>query len=178
LKLTNFKNFQESTTSDWQLIARVHNKDKRNLVGKFVEQLKLLENDFGGFPVCRLEHCLQTATRAQRAGEDDEYVAVALLHDIGDTLSPANHGEVVGAMLKQYISEENYFLLVNHTDFQGYYYYHQIGKPRNKRDQFKDSPHYNHTERFCRLYDSQSFDDSYESEPLEFFIPYLDKLLN
>jgi len=178
LKLTNFKNFEESTARDWQLIAKVYKKDKKKLVNKFVEQLKLLEGDFGGFPVCRYEHCLQTATRAYRAGEDDEYIAVALLHDIGDTLSPDNHGEVIGAMLKQYISEENYFLLVHHTDFQGYYYYHQIGKSRDIRDQFKDSPHYEHTERFCRLYDSQSFDDSYESESLEFFIPYIAKLLN
>mgnify|MGYP003691379687 FL=1 len=117
MKLTNFKNFQESTARDWQLIAKVYKKDKKKLVNKFVEQLKLLEGDFGGFPICRYEHCLQTATRAYRAGEDDEYIAVALLHDIGDTLSPDNHGEVIGAMLKQYISEENYFLLVHHTDF-------------------------------------------------------------
>ena len=39
----------------------------------------------GSFPVDRLEHLLQTATRAERAGRDDEYVLCALLHDIGDS---------------------------------------------------------------------------------------------
>lgn len=178
MRVTNFKSFQESTPREWQLIGKAHRKERKLVVSRIVEQLKLLAESDGGFPVNRLEHSLQTATRAYRAGENDEYIAVALLHDIGDVLSPDNHGEVVAAMLKPYISEENYFLLKHHTDFQGYYYYHHIGKDRNVRDQYADSAHYAHTEKFCRLYDSQSFDAEYKSEPLEFFIPYIDKLLN
>jgi len=178
MRVTNFKSFQETTAREWQLIGKAHRKERKHLVNRIVQQLKLLEDTDGGFPVTILEHCLQTATRAYRAGEDDEYIAVALLHDIGDAVSPENHGEVVAAMLKPYISEANYFLLKNHTDFQGYYYYHYIGKDRNARDQYTDSPHYEHTEKFCRLYDSQSFDATYKSEPLEFFIPYIEKLLS
>jgi predicted HD phosphohydrolase len=35
-----------------------------------------------GYRITRLEHCLQSATRAHRAGEDEETVVSALLHDI------------------------------------------------------------------------------------------------
>lgn len=50
------------------------------------------------YQVSRLEHCLQTATRAENDGADDETIVCALLHDIGDILAPANHSEVAAAM--------------------------------------------------------------------------------
>ena len=57
--------------------------------------MKLLDGDFGGFAVDRLTHSLQTATRAHRDGRDEDYVVMALLHDIGDTLGAANHPDIV-----------------------------------------------------------------------------------
>ena len=54
----------------------------------------MLEGDCGGFAIDRLEHCLQTATRAHRDGRDEEYVVCALLHDMGDILGPRNHADV------------------------------------------------------------------------------------
>src|SRR5207248_11802337 len=72
---------------------------------RVLSHLALLGGDSGGFAVDRLTHSLQTATRAYRAGRDDEYVVCALLHDIGDTLAPANHPEIAASILAR--SEEH-----------------------------------------------------------------------
>jgi predicted HD phosphohydrolase len=58
----------------------------KQLPDRVLAHLKLLEGDFGGFPVDRYTHLLQTATRAFCDSRDEEYVVCALLHDIGDTL--------------------------------------------------------------------------------------------
>ncbi|MGL1503038.1 HD domain-containing protein, partial [Vibrio parahaemolyticus] len=71
----------------------------------------------------RLEHSVQTATRAHRAGMDEEYVVCALLHDIGDTLGSANHADIGAAILKPFVSEKNHWMLENHGIFQGYYFF-------------------------------------------------------
>ncbi|MFM7892885.1 MAG: HD domain-containing protein, partial [Actinomycetota bacterium] len=127
--------------------------------------------DFGGFPVNRLEHCLQTATRAERDGRDEEYVLCALIHDIGDNLAPFNHPEIAAGILKPVVSEKNWWMTKNHGIFQGYYFWHHIGLDRNARDAFKESPYYEHTEEFCAKYDSPAFDADYRSTPLEHFEP-------
>src|SRR3546814_11615132 len=75
-------------------------------------------SDLGGFPVDRLEHCLQTATRAHRDGRDEEYVVMALLHDIGDTLGAFNHPDVAAAILKPFLSEENLWIVQHHGVFR------------------------------------------------------------
>ena len=90
-----------------------------------------LKQDYGGFPVDRLEHSLQTATRSQRDGREDEYVLCALLHDIGDTLSPFNHPAVAAAIVQPFVSVANYWMVKHHGAFQGYYFWHHIGLDRN-----------------------------------------------
>jgi predicted HD phosphohydrolase len=80
--------------------------------------LKLLEGDFGGFPVDRLTHSLQTATRAWRDGRDEEYVVCALLHDIGDTLGSYNHPDIAAAILKPFVSAENLWMVEKHGIFR------------------------------------------------------------
>ena len=37
-------------------------------------------------------------------------------------------------------------------------------------------PHYEYTAQFCHLYDQSAFDPDYESEPLEFFEPMVERL--
>ena len=78
-----FKSFVDSTKEEWQMIASNAAEFNKGLADRVLAHLRLLDGDFGGFPVDRLEHSLQTATRAMRAGEDEEYVVCALLHDIG-----------------------------------------------------------------------------------------------
>jgi len=81
------------------------------LADRLLAHLKLLDNDHGGFAVDRLEHSLQTATRAHRAGQDEEYVVCALMHDIGDLMGPANHAEIGAVIMKPYVSEANHWMM-------------------------------------------------------------------
>ena len=172
-----FKEMTEGTADDWAIIGR-HVKDfSRGLPARVVSHLELLRGDCGGFPVDRLEHCLQTATRAYRDGRDEEYVVCALLHDIGDTLGPTNHADVAATILKPYVSDENHWIVKHHGIFQGYYFFHYLGMDRNARDAFADQPYYQACVDFCHLYDQNSFDVAYESEPLDFFVPMVERVL-
>lgn len=167
----SFRSFQESTREDWALIMGQIGKTQDMVADNVLHLLRLLASDHGGFPVTRLEHSLQTATRAERDGRDEEYVLCALLHDIGDTLAPFNHPYIASTMVKPFVSEANHFMVAQHGIFQGYYFWHHIGLDRNARDAFKDSPYFDYTEEFCAKYDSPAFDPDYHSAPLEHFEP-------
>ena len=172
-----FKAMTEGTADDWQIIAGHMRPFMAALPGRIIDHLKLLDGDYGGYPVDRLEHCLQTATRAHRDGRDEEYVVCALLHDIGDTLGPTNHADVAATILEPYISEENHWIIKHHGIFQGYYFFHYVGLDRDGRDAFREHPHYQACVDFCHKYDQNSFDPGYDSEPLEFFVPMVERVL-
>ncbi|MFT5575031.1 MAG: putative HD phosphohydrolase [Bermanella sp.] len=172
-----FSNFADSTKEDCQILMGEQMKFMSNLPERILQHMALLEGDFGGFPVDRLQHCLQTAERAAEAGEDDEYVVCALLHDIGDTLGSYNHADVAAAILQPFVSEANYWLVKHHGVFQGYNFFHHLGLDRNMRDQFKDSEHFEHTARFIEKYDSPAFDQSKPVLSLELFAPLVRKVM-
>ena len=173
-----FKEMLEGTREDWDIIVAHSKSFNKGLAKRVIDHLRLLDGDFGGFPVDRLEHSLQTATRAHRDGRDEEYVVCALLHDIGDTLGSYNHPDVAAAILKPFVSEANHWMVANHGAFQGYYFFHHLGLDRNMREVFKDSPHYQYTAEFCHKYDQAAFDPEYKSEPLEFFIPMVERVFS
>lgn len=168
-----FRAMQEGTPEDWAAISGHFKEFSRALPDRILTHLQLLDGDYGGFPIDRLQHSLQTATRAHRDGRDEEYVVCALLHDIGDTLGSYNHPDIAAAILKPFVSEENLWMVEKHGVFQGYYFFHHLGMDRHLRDQFKDHPLYQRTAEFCALYDATAFDVDYESEPLSFFEPML-----
>ena len=129
-----------------------------------------------GFQVNGYEHSLQTATLAHRDGEPEEDVVVALLHDVGEAVFAANHGEIVAAMLRPYVSERTYFVLKYHDLFQGHHYSHHFDLDRNARDALKVSPHYTACKRFTDKYDQAAFDPHYDWLPLSFFKPMVQRL--
>src|SRR5215831_6533363 len=161
----------QSTAEDWGIIAADFLKHARHLPDRILAHLKLLDGDFGGFPVDRLHHSLLTATLAMKDGRDDEYTACALLHDIGDTLGTFNHPDIAAAILKPFVSEENHWMVEKHGIFQGYYFFHHIGMDRNMREQFRGHPHFLRTAEFCERYDGPAFEPKGETLPLEYFEP-------
>lgn len=171
-----FHALTEGTLEDWQLIGGQLERFALRLPDRLIAHLRLLDGDYGGFPVDRLEHCLQTATRAYQAGRDDEYVACALLHDIGDTLGPHNHADIAATIVAPYVSEENHWMVKHHAIFQGYYFFHFLGLDRDLREKFRGHPHFEKTEEFCRLFDQVAFDPNFRSMPLEAFEPMLQKV--
>ena len=166
-----FTSMAQGTKQDWDAIGRHVMEYAGGHADRVLAHLRLLENDHGGFAVGRLEHSLQTATRAYRDGRDDEYVVCALLHDIGDTLASLNHPDVAAAILWPYVSEENHWMVAHHATFQGYFYFEYLGLDKNARDKFKDHPCYDRTVEFCAEYDGPAFDPSYKSLALEEFEP-------
>ncbi|MGF1544230.1 MAG: HD domain-containing protein [Parvularculaceae bacterium] len=171
-----FRAMTEGTAEDWAAIAREYLPFAAAGGKRVLDHLRLLAGDHGGFPVDRLTHCLQTATRAHRDGRDEEYVVCALLHDIGDTLGAYNHPDVAAAIVKPFVSERNWWMVARHGDFQGYYYFHFLGLDRNARDAHRGHPHYEHTAEFCEKYDQAAFDPDYDTMPLEAFEPMVMRL--
>ena len=177
LDRAKFHAMTQGTVEDWAAIGRAAAPHRGELADRLLAHLKLLDNDHGGFAVDRLEHSLQTASRAHRDGRDEEYVVCALMHDIGDVLCPASHAELGATILKPYVSEANHWMMDKHGVFQGYYFFHHIGLDRDMREQFRGHPHFEYCAQFCHLYDQSSFDPGYESMPLEAFEPMLRRVV-
>lgn len=171
-----FKAMTEGTQEDWMKIAASAMQFNKSLGDRVLTHLKLLDGDFGGFPVDRLTHCRQTATLAHQAGKDEEYVVCALLHDIGDTLASYNHPDIAAAILKPFVSEENHWMVENHGVFQGYYFFHYLGMDRDLREQFRGHPSFERTAQFCHQFDQAAFDENYETMPLSAFEPMVHRL--
>jgi predicted HD phosphohydrolase len=169
----NFTRMDQSTAADWQLIAGEFQRFSKSLPDRILAHLKLLDGDYGGFPIDRYSHCLQTATLALRDGRDEQYVVCALLHDIGDTLGCYNHPDIAAAILKPFVSEANHWMVQNHGIFQGYNFFHHLGMNRDMRDMFKGHEHYARTEEFIALYDNPAFDPQCATLPITEFEPML-----
>jgi predicted HD phosphohydrolase len=171
-----FTTMEKSTGEDWGIIMSSFVPFAQRLPDRILSHLRLLDGDYAGFAVDRLAHSLQTATRAHRAGEDEEYVVCSLLHDIGDTLGSFNHAEVAAAVLKPFVSESNHWMVEKHGIFQGYYFFHHLGMDRNQREQFRGHEWFERTALFCERYDGPAFDPKGEILPLEFFEPMVRRI--
>jgi predicted HD phosphohydrolase len=171
-----FHAMTEGTKEDWDKIALGAIELAAGLPDRVLVQLRQLGGDYGGFAVDRLEHSLQTATRAYRADRDDEYVFCALIHDIGDLLGPLNHADVAAAVVKPFVSEQNHWMVEKHAIFQGYYFFHHIGLDRNMREQFRGHPCFERTALFCERYDAPAFDPRGETLPLDAFVPMVGRV--
>jgi predicted HD phosphohydrolase len=172
-----FTRMEQSTPQDWARIVPEAMKMAKSLPDRVLAHLQLLDGDFGGFPVDRLTHSLQTATLALRDGRDEEYIVCALLHDIGDTLGSYNHPDIAAAILKPFVSEANLWMIQHHGIFQGYNFFHHIGMDRHMRDMFKSSPHYERTAEFIERFDNPAFDPAAETLPLQVFEPMVRRLM-
>ena len=173
-----FRSMDTSTAEDWQAIGSHFMPFAGALADRVLTHLRLLDGDYGGFPIDRLQHSLQTATRAHRGGEDERYVVMALLHDIGDLLAPENHSELAAAILRPYVAEDNYWLVKHHGIFQGYYFFHHIGLDRDEREQYRGHPMFERTALFCEKWDQNSFDPAYDTAPIETFEPMVRRLFD
>jgi predicted HD phosphohydrolase len=174
--IASFNDMSNSTREDWEIIMAEQIKFAPNGGKRVLDHLRLLDGDYGGFPVDRLTHCLQTATRAHRDGRSDDYVVMALIHDIGDTLGAFNHPDIAAAIIKPFVSEELHWIVQNHGIFQGVNFFHHIGLDRDMREKFRGHEHFAATEEFIDKYDCPAFDPEYDSQPLEFFEPMVMKL--
>ena len=178
MKTVKFTEMKKGSKEDYELLAEYEKNYVNELPDRILESLKNLDNSVDGYQVTRLEHSLQSATRAEKDGADEEMIVATLLHDIGDSLAPYNHSQLIAAVLRPYVSEKVHWIMLHHGLFQEYYYAHHLGKDRNSRDKFKDNPYYQDAIDFCEKWDQKSFDPNYESFPLDHFEPMVRRLFS
>lgn len=172
----SFKRMDESTADQWAVIGVETAQSQGRVAERVLGMLRSLAEVTDGFAVDQLTHSLQTATRAERAGADDEVVIASLCHDIGKAVSVPNHPAIAAEILRPYVSDEVSWMIEVHQDFQGRHYYHHFGGDPNKREQYRDHPAYALAGRFADEWDQAAFDPDYDTLPLEHFEPRVREL--
>ena len=178
MKTVNFTEMKKGTKEEYLLLDQYEQDYINGTADRILQFMKGLTSTLKGYKITRLEHSLQTATRAFKDNADEEMVVSALLHDIGDELAPLNHSEYAAAILKPYVSKKTHWIIQKHGEFQMYYYAHHLGKDQNQRDKYKDHEYYRDALNFCEKWDQASFDPNYDTIPLKDFIPLVQKIFN
>ncbi len=171
---TSFTRMDESTAEQWAVIGTETMQNQPRVAETVLDLLRSLATITDGFATDQLTHCLQTATRAQRDGADQEVVVASLCHDIGKAISVPNHPEIAASILKPYVRPEIHDMIRVHQDFQGKHYYHHFGGNPDAREQHRDAldpETFALAERFADDWDQTSFDPDYDTLPLEHFEP-------
>ena len=172
----SFTAMADGTREDYELLDRFEEEFAAGTADRVLAHLRELADSMSGYQVDRLEHSLQSATRAYRDGAEEEIVVAALLHDIDDLLAPHSHGELAALLLRPYVTERTYWIVRHHGLFQLFYYAHHLGGDRHARDKYRDHPWYQDAVDFCHRWDQCAFDPDYDTLPLEFFEPMVKRV--
>ena len=166
-----FTQMRDGTAEDYQFLHVLENEYIQALPDRLLLALGRLGDSIQGYQVSRLEHSLQSATRAEADGADIEMIVAALLHDLGDELAPENHSQLAASMVRPYVRAEVTWIVEMHGLFQMKYYAQHYGRDPDGHLAFKDHPWYDACWRFCERYDQSAFDPAYRSKPLAHFAP-------
>ena len=166
-----FTQMKDGTAEDYQFLHVLENEYIQALPDRLLLALGRLGDSIQGYQVSRLEHSLQSATRAEADGADIEMVVAALLHDLGDELAPENHSQLAASIVRPYVRAEVTWIVEMHGLFQMKYYAQHYGRDPDGHLAFKEHPWYDACWRFCERYDQSAFDPAYRSKPLAHFAP-------
>jgi len=178
MKTVNFIEMKNGSKEDYLLLDKHEKKYIEGTADRLIKFMSELSNTLEGYQITRLEHSLQTATRALNDKASEEMIVATLLHDIGDELAPLNHSEYAGTVLKPYVSEKTHWIIEKHGEFQMYYYAHHLDGNRNQRDKYKGHKYYKDTVDFCENWDQKSFDPNFKSLSLNEFEPFVKKIFS
>ena len=178
MKQVKFTQMKDGNKEDYLLLDKHEKKFQEGTADRLIKFMYGLNSTLEGYKINRLEHSLQTATRALNDKADDEMIVAALLHDIGDELAPLNHSEYAAAVLKPFVSEKTRWIVEKHGEFQMYYYAHHLGGNRNQREKYKGHKYYEDTINFCENWDQKSFDPNFKSLSLKEFEPFVKKIFS
>lgn len=168
-KTVEFIRMDEGSKEDYQLLHTLEQRYIEKLPDRILTALDGLKDSLAGYKVTRLEHSLQTATRAEKDGADDELIVAALIHDIGDDLAPENHSQMAAAIIRPYVREQVTWILEMHGIFQMVYYADKLGLNPDERERYRGHKWFDDAEQFCRDWDQLSFDPDYPTLPLSHF---------
>ncbi len=173
MSVVSFTRMDEGTRQDYALLHKLEQDYIQSLPERLLSALQALDNSLAGYQVSRLHHSLQTATRAEADGADDEMIVAALIHDLGDDLAPENHSQLAAAIIRPYVRAEVTWTLEMHGVFQMKYYADKLGLNPDERERWRDHQWFDSCERFCRDWDQMAFDPDYPTKPLAHFEPLL-----
>lgn len=165
----SFTAMEHGSAADYALLDGLERQHASHLGDRILDTLDRLTDSLDGYQITRLEHSLQTATRARLSGADIDWIVAALVHDIGDELAPYNHAELAAAVLRPYVREEITWVIEQHGVFQSYYFAHHLGGDRNGRDAFASHDWAPLCGDFCASWDQNSFDPSFPIHTLDSF---------
>jgi predicted HD phosphohydrolase len=177
--MTSFRSLREASAEDWATIARLEEADlqNRNAGEGLLRLLALQEGDHrSGWPINIYRHCLQSATRAYRAGESEELIFCALFHDAAEIISPLNHSGAIADLLGPYVSDDHRWMLEHHPEFQSGFAVNHPFRDSSSWEKYRGHPAFELTYRFCERYDQNCFDRDYDIMPLEAFAPLVDRI--
>jgi predicted HD phosphohydrolase len=160
-----------STKEQWAVIATETFKNQDRVANRILSMLEDLAEITDGFAVDQLTHVLQTATRAERGGADDEMIVASLCHDIGKVVSVPNHPGIAAEILQPYVRSEVTEVIRAHQDFQGRHYYGHFGGDPDARERYRGEPWFALAAQFADDWDQTSFDPDYPTEDLAHFEP-------
>jgi predicted HD phosphohydrolase len=169
MEKVKFTAMKDGDAADYALLDGHERAYAAGTADRLLDAMAELDEGLSGYKITRLGHSLGAATRAWRAGADEDWVVAALLHDIGDIYAPYNHDEYAAAILKPFVREQVTWVVEKHGDFQRLYYAHHTGGNPHARDRFKGHAYYDDCAQFCEDWDQSSFDPDYPALPLEFF---------
>ena len=178
MKQVKFTQMKDGDKEDYILLKKYEDTFSADTSKRIMTALKNLDKSLGGYQVSRLEHSLQTATRAFKDGASEEMVVASLLHDIGDELAPQNHSEFAASIIRPYVSEKTTWIVEKHGIFQMYYYAHHYDHNKDQRDKYKGHKYFSDCANFCEIWDQASFDPSYNTIPLKDFEPMVHRIFN
>ena len=168
----SFTQMKDGTKEDYELLEKLEKPYLALTADRVMDELRRQgEVSLEGYRITRLEHGLQSGTRAFREGADIDWVVGALLHDIGDGLAPQNHDRFSAEVIRPFVRDEVAWTVEHHGIFQMFYYGHHYGWDKDARDRFKGHPCWQSCADFCERWDQSSFDPDYDYEQLEFFEP-------
>ena len=169
----SFKRMDEGTSQDYAFLNALEYEFVVALPDRLLAALTGLEGSLAGYQISRLEHSLQSATRAEADRADIELIVGALIHDLGDDLAPLNHSQLAATIIRPYVRAEVTWIIEHHGVFQAYYYGDAMGVDKNARDIYRDHAWFDSCEQFCRDWDQVAFDPDYPTKPLAHFEPML-----
>lgn len=178
MQQVSFRRMDEGTPADYALLNRLEDEFVTALPERILAALEGLEQSLAGYQISRLEHSLQSATRAERDGADIEMIVGALIHDLGDDLAPLNHSQLAAAIIRPYVRDEVAWVIEHHGVFQIYYYGDAMGVNKNAREIYRGHKWFDSCEKFCKRWDQMSFDPDYNSYPLAHFEPMVREIFS
>lgn len=123
--------------------------------------------------------------RGRRLGAASTPAAYPHTPRLSPSLRPANHGEICAALLRPYILPKNAWLLANHEVFQAKFFLDKCGGDKDLADKVylhegigPGHEFYEACFTFCAEYDQPSFDETYDTDSLDSFVPLVEEVFS